>query len=57
MNKTKNPIKKWANYLDASLKKMIDIISHGGNANKTTMKYYSTPIRMAKMIKTDHTKS
>lgn len=36
---------------DASLKKMLNIISHAGNASKTMMKYRCTPIRMAKIIK------
>ena len=57
VKKPNNPIKKWANDLDTSLRKMIGIISHVGNANKATVNYHYTPFRMAKIVRTDHTES
>lgn len=54
--KTNHAIKKWANDLDTSLKKMIDIVGHVGNANKTAVKDHYTPFRRAQIMTTDHTK-
>ena len=36
--------------------KMLNIINHQGNAIKTTMRYYPTPIRMAVIKKTENKK-
>lgn len=41
---------------DASLK-VLSIISHAGNANKTTVRYYCSTVTMAKIMKSDHTTS
>lgn len=40
---------------DALLQKMLNVISHAGNANKTTLGYHCTPIRMAKTMMGGHT--
>jgi hypothetical protein len=34
------------------MKKMLSVINHQGNANKTTMRYHLTPVRMAIIKKT-----
>ena len=55
-----NPIKKWAEDIDISPKKTykwptektLNITVHQRNANKTTMRYYLTAVRTAKINNT-----
>lgn len=54
--KTNHAIKKRANDLDTSLKKMMGIVGRVGNANKTAVKHRYAPFRRAQIMKTDHTK-